>query len=168
MRFPGRALDSDELAPEAGEGAEAQPVEHARPPRSRDNESDSLWRYVLTALGLFVAVGLVSLALIQATQAGRSGRADPAPSSQAGSAPVAQPPPAAAPPQAAAPAPAGSGAIRVTSRVVEPRYVVAPGDTLGSIAAKTGTSVEALQSINNLADRNLLSVGQRLVIPNQD
>lgn len=63
--------------------------------------------------------------------------------------------------------PPGQGPLRTTERVLEPTYTVAPGDTLGSIAAKFGTTVEALQSINNLQDRNVLSVGQRLVIPNQ-
>lgn len=62
----------------------------------------------------------------------------------------------------------GHGAIKFTSRVVEPRYEVAAGDTLGSISARFGTTVDAIQSINNLADRNVLSVGQRLVIPNQE
>jgi LysM repeat protein len=62
--------------------------------------------------------------------------------------------------------PSGQGPVKVTSRVLEPTYLVAPGDTLGTIAAKSGTSVEALQAINNLTDRNALSVGQKLVIPN--
>lgn len=63
--------------------------------------------------------------------------------------------------------PPGQGPLRTTERVLEPTYTVAPGDTLASIAAKFGTTVEALQSINNLQDRNVLSVGQKLVIPNQ-
>lgn len=75
--------------------------------------------------------------------------------------------PAAPTAQPAPPARPGEGQLRVTSRVIDPSYTVAAGDTLGSIASRFGTSVEVLQSINNLADRNLLSVGQRLVIPNQ-
>ena len=63
--------------------------------------------------------------------------------------------------------PPGQGPLRVTSRVLEPRYTVVSGDTLGTIATKFGTTVEALQSINNLADREMLSIGQKLVIPNQ-
>ena len=62
----------------------------------------------------------------------------------------------------------GQGELRTTSRVIEPSYTVVAGDTLGSIAARFGTNVEALQSINNLPDRNVLSVGQKLVIPNQE
>jgi LysM repeat protein len=72
-------------------------------------------------------------------------------------------------PQPAAPAQkTGQGELRSSARVLEPSYTVAPGDTLGSIASRFGTNVEALQSINNLPDRNVLSIGQRLVIPNQD
>jgi LysM repeat protein len=62
----------------------------------------------------------------------------------------------------------GDGALKTTSRVLEPTYTVKPGDTLNAIATRHGTTVDALQSINNLPDRNVLSVGQKLVIPNQE
>jgi LysM repeat protein len=42
---------------------------------------------------------------------------------------------------------------------------VAPGESLGVIARRHGTSVEALASINNLENRNSLGVGQKLIIP---
>jgi nucleoid-associated protein YgaU len=79
-------------------------------------------------------------------------------------------PPAAAPaPQQPAPAeqqPASApGAITTEIRVLQPNYTVAPGDSLGIIARKHGTSVDALASINNLENRNSLSVGQKLIIP---
>jgi hypothetical protein len=57
------------------------------------------------------------------------------------------------------------GAITTEIRVLQPNYTVAPGDTLGIIARKHGTSVDALASINNLENRNSLSVGQKLIIP---
>ena len=60
---------------------------------------------------------------------------------------------------------AGSGAITAEIQVLQPTYTVAPGDTLGSIARRQGTTVEALASINKLENRNSLSVGQRLIIP---
>jgi LysM repeat protein len=44
-------------------------------------------------------------------------------------------------------------------------YVVQPGDTLHAIAVQFGTTVDALQRANGLADSNLIVVGQRLVIP---
>ena len=61
--------------------------------------------------------------------------------------------------------PAGTGSVTTEIRVLEPNYRVAPGDTLGSIARRHGTTIEALASINNLENRNSLSIGQRLIIP---
>ena len=122
----------------------------------------------MTAAGLFLVVGAVALFLVQTVQISRASQSGPV--ARPTSPPVqAAAPPAVGPESAAQPAPArpGEGPVRVTSRVIEPSYTVAAGDTLGSIASRSGTSVEALQSINNLADRNVLSVGQRLVIPNQ-
>jgi hypothetical protein len=61
--------------------------------------------------------------------------------------------------------PQAAGAVTTEIRVLQPNYTVAPGDTLGNIARKHGTSVEALASINNLENRNSLGVGQKLIIP---
>ena len=44
-------------------------------------------------------------------------------------------------------------------------YVVQSGDTLASIARKFGTTTNALMSANNLADPNLIYVGQKLNVP---
>lgn len=44
-------------------------------------------------------------------------------------------------------------------------YTVQPGDTLGKIAAEFGTTVEAIVEANSLDNPNLISVGQRLLIP---
>jgi len=86
--------------------------------------------------------------------------------------PEAAPPPIAAgliaAPLPAPPAPEpplGAGAVTTEIRVIQPNYTVAPGDTLASIARRHGTTIEALASINNLENRNSLSVGQRLIIP---
>ena len=43
-------------------------------------------------------------------------------------------------------------------------YVVQSGDTLAVIAAKQGTTQDAIIKANNIADPNLLFVGQRLII----
>jgi LysM repeat protein len=43
-------------------------------------------------------------------------------------------------------------------------YVVQTGDTFGTIAAKSGISVEQLQSLNPGASSNALQVGQKLRI----
>jgi LysM repeat protein len=45
------------------------------------------------------------------------------------------------------------------------RYVVQPGDTLSRIADRFGVSVQALQQANGIADQNVISVGQTLIIP---
>lgn len=44
-------------------------------------------------------------------------------------------------------------------------YIVRAGDTLASIAAQFGVTLVELQRINNLGNPNVLSVGQRLLIP---
>ena len=44
-------------------------------------------------------------------------------------------------------------------------YVVQRGDTLGAIARRFGTSVQAIASANGIANPNLIFVGQRLNIP---
>lgn len=44
-------------------------------------------------------------------------------------------------------------------------YVVAAGDTLGSIAQRAGTTTSALSTANCLTDANLITVGQLLRVP---
>jgi stage VI sporulation protein D len=44
-------------------------------------------------------------------------------------------------------------------------YRVQSGDTLSSIAARFGVSVQALINANGITDPNSLSIGQVLVIP---
>ena len=44
-------------------------------------------------------------------------------------------------------------------------YVVAPGDTLGSIAARYGVNVEWVRLANDLPNASLLQVGQSLQVP---
>ena len=73
--------------------------------------------------------------------------------------------PQAAPTPAPPTAPPGTGPITTEIQILQPNYTVAPGDTLGSIARRHGTSVDALASMNNLENRNSLSVGQKLIIP---
>lgn len=43
-------------------------------------------------------------------------------------------------------------------------YTVVAGDTLGALAVKFGTTVQALANANNIHDVNLIYVGQQLVI----
>jgi LysM repeat protein len=53
-----------------------------------------------------------------------------------------------------------------TAHAVGPQWIVVnPGDTLYSIAARYGTTVEALLRANNLPNANFVYSGQRLLIP---
>ena len=52
-----------------------------------------------------------------------------------------------------------------TPKPPQTTYTVKPGDTLTAIAAKFGTTVAAIVAANNIANPNLISVGQVLVIP---
>lgn len=45
------------------------------------------------------------------------------------------------------------------------RYVVQAGDTLGAIAGRFGVTIQALKAANGIADENLITEGQVLVIP---
>ena len=76
--------------------------------------------------------------------------------------------PAAAPlpgarPQSVALAPVASPA---PAPVAGGRYTVQPGDTLSAIARRTGTSVAALKTTNNLAS-DTVRIGQSLIVPGQ-
>ena len=44
-------------------------------------------------------------------------------------------------------------------------YTIQPGDTLTKIAARTGTTVDALARANGIENRNLIFAGQNLTIP---
>src|SRR5205814_3121896 len=44
-------------------------------------------------------------------------------------------------------------------------YVVAPGDTLTSVASRFGVNVETVQFANNLASTSVLQIGQPLQVP---
>ena len=144
--------------------ASTRPERRSRRQRRQAAEPESVRRYLITAAAMVLTVAVLGYLALQLGGLGKQPQPTvvtaPALSQQV--APVVQPQAA---PAAQKP---GQGELRTTSRAIEPSYTVAPGDTLGSIAARFGTSVEALQSINNLADRNVLSVGKKLVIPNQE
>ena len=61
--------------------------------------------------------------------------------------------------------------LRVRPEPPKPTYVeyrVQSGDTLGAIARRYGTSVRAIQGSNNLGQRTLIRIGQRLRIPTRN
>jgi murein DD-endopeptidase MepM/ murein hydrolase activator NlpD len=61
------------------------------------------------------------------------------------------------------------GAMPVAAAAPPPQtgdvYVVQPGDTLSSIAARFGLKLSDIATANNLSNTNLIFVGQRLVLP---
>ncbi|PZR81420.1 MAG: hypothetical protein DLM65_05875 [Candidatus Aeolococcus gillhamiae] len=59
----------------------------------------------------------------------------------------------------------GATAAAVPAGVIASTYVVHPGDTLSAIALRHGTTVRALAEANQLADPNLIRIGQLLQIP---
>lgn len=63
----------------------------------------------------------------------------------------------------AAPAPAPAAAPPASSQ--NGNYTVQAGDTLGAIAARFGVSYQAIAQASGIANPNIISVGQQLVIP---
>lgn len=55
--------------------------------------------------------------------------------------------------------------VAVCALAASGTHVVRSGETLGTIAARNGTSVRALVDANGLRDPNLILIGQRLTIP---
>jgi LysM repeat protein len=79
---------------------------------------------------------------------------------------AATPTPASPSPKPPAPTtPATPEATPAPTPVPQRTYVVQEGDTLHDIALRFGTTVEAIQRANGLADSDLIVVGQRLLIP---
>jgi nucleoid-associated protein YgaU len=129
------------------------------------DDPEPLPSYVVKAAVFLLVAAVVGYLLVQLVQLGRQ-------SQPASTAVPALAPPVQQPPGSEQPAPSSAksddNSLKTSSRLIEPSYTVVSGDTLGRIAARFGTTVDALQSINNLPDRNTLSVGQKLVIPNQE
>ena len=44
-------------------------------------------------------------------------------------------------------------------------HIVEPGDTLGEVAQRFGTTIEVIAELNRIPNPNLIFVGQRLLIP---
>ena len=62
------------------------------------------------------------------------------------------------------PAPSAAG---TPTPVFTSEYVIQPGETLTDIAARFGTTVEALAVTNGLANPSAIRVGDRLRVPRQ-
>ncbi len=124
-------------------------------------------RQLAVFLGLNVIVSVaVTLIVLNVWDAGRNtarvvptpmATAQNVPASTSGSVPTAMP---------LATAPAPTLAPATPSRASQ--YTVKEGDTLSSIARDFDVSVDQLLAANNLANGDLLSIGQKLIIPGAD
>lgn len=65
----------------------------------------------------------------------------------------------------ATPVPPGPGPAPTPAPPTSQTYVVQPGDNLSRIAARFGTTVQAIAQANNIVNVDLIFVGQVLVIP---
>lgn len=168
-RLSGGAPGRHEAWTPRGTGTPAAPPREAAPPPSIDPGLTRTHRWMLFGF-LIVCAGMVlGMVMVRVwDEASRAVAALPPEGAQITTRPAGQsaPPPVAtaAPVETAPPAPS-AGAVTTEIRVLQPNYTVAPGETLGIIARRHGTSVEALASINNLENRNSLAVGQKLIIP---
>lgn len=118
--------------------------------------------FVIICVGMILGMALVRVW----DEASRAVAALPPEGSTSPSRVTSAPPVPAAPPAPVEEAsPQAAGSVTTEIRVLQPNYTVAPGDTLGIIARRHGTTVEALAAVNNLENRNSLSVGQKLIIP---
>lgn len=85
--------------------------------------------------------------------------------------PVEEPPKAEAKPAPPPPPPAPAPVKPAPAPTAKPtpasgtEYIVQKGDTLFSIAKRFNVKMSDLQAINNIADPNVIKVGQKLIIP---
>lgn len=107
------------------------------------------------ARGTVVATSTAPVSLTQVTMPGTTGQATPLPAGIAT--------PTAPAPQAVVINPQGQATAAPSTAFV--LYNVMAGDTIASIASKYNTTAEAIAQLNNLADPNVLTLGQQLKIP---
>jgi LysM repeat protein len=87
--------------------------------------------------------------------------AKPTPTAQ----PTATPQPTAVPTSTTVPTPTNTPTPTLVPTPTVTIYVVQPGDVLGTIAKKYGTTVEAIVEANGITDPDFIRQGQELVIP---
>ncbi|MGC8633334.1 MAG: LysM peptidoglycan-binding domain-containing protein [Candidatus Limnocylindrales bacterium] len=117
----------------------------------------------------FLSAELIGRANSAGPPAAASARASAGPTAAASGIPASASPPATSP---ASPSPTPTAiATTVPSGLASPApaspqiHLVAPGETLTSIAARYGLSVQALAAANGITDLDRIYVGQKLVIP---
>ncbi len=126
----------------------------------------------LVAAGAVVAVvGATALTALVVADASERAAAvpDPSPSESASPTPTRTPRPTATaaptPTPVATPVPTPVETPTPVPAATPRTYVVQEGDTLAAIAQQFGTTTEALQAANGIANPNTITVGQVLTIP---
>jgi LysM repeat protein len=135
----------------------------AKPAVSQGSAPVLVSRLRLTA-ALLAALAMVLTALLVAIRTGAisgspapGGIASSSPASSASASLVATPGPS--PSLTAPPSPTDTATPRLII------HVVAPGETLSSIAVHYGVTVQAIQDANKIDDPSLIKAGQKLIIP---
>ncbi|VEI12524.1 LysM peptidoglycan-binding domain-containing protein [Trueperella bialowiezensis] len=149
LRIPGPANVS-QPAPAPQPAATPAPVTQIYRVKAGDTLGKIARQHGTTVAKLAADNNIANPNIIRVGQRLTIGQAAPAP------APAATPAPAPAPAPKAAPAPQAAPAGTT--------YTVKAGDTLGKIARQHGTTVAKLAADNNIANRNIIRVGQRLTI----
>lgn len=148
-----------------------RPTHGSKPPRRHRVASVIVW--ILVLLAVFGVIGYAGRGIVVAALQGvgqGGGPVSPASSlmtatpgaSAATAATGAAPTPSTVP----TPTPKATTSPLPTSTAPTPRlHVVVRGETLSGIAARYGVTVKAIQKANQIANTNLIRVGDRLVIP---
>lgn len=148
------------------------PVVVDRGPMTVNLERDGIRRVAAPVTVVIVGAALGALLLSRGPGAsgpmpsgsgGASGTATPSsavPSSPGSSAPSQAPAPSVSPIPSATPGPSASPTT-TSGRT----YAVRPGDTLGAIAAKFGTTTRVLVQLNGIANPSLIHAGEVLKLP---
>jgi LysM repeat protein len=146
-------------------------IDRGRPPIPVPHVADrrTIGQAVL-ALAMIAAVGAVLVARLSPSAGLGTASPSPAPSSSgvAVASPTLSPSPTTSP--IVSPSSPASPTAPPTTRPTPVKstgttYTVRSGDTLSSIAARFGTTVKAIQDLNNIKDPSLIRTGQVLKIP---
>jgi LysM repeat protein len=118
----------------------------------------------LVTIAAVAAVGFVAGLMLPTIIPGPGLGATPLPSGAPSevASPTPAPSPAATPTAAPTPSPTPEPPTPAPTQTV---YVVKAGDQLTRIAATYGVTVAAIQEANNIKNPNLITVGQKLIIP---
>jgi len=121
--------------------------------------SDAGDAYVATENGLVYSASAGEVIAVAAGESLRTGvgrRANLQPTT-----PIVLPPPPPPPPRTPTPSVTPVPPTQPPQRV----HIITQGDTLSYLATKYNVTVEAIIKINNVEDPNMLSLGQKLIIP---